>query len=263
MSSPRPVTPLGLLAGKLERVLAGVEAAGTVEAGLVQELREATALAVGLDPYLEACSTRESPELTELEAQTRKADWGGTGVEQEMLSGHVEGRFLNLLVHATRAKRVLELGLFTGYSALAMAEALPHDGELVGCELDAEVAAFAERFLNASDAGRKVEVKVGPAERTLEELVARAEPFDLVFLDADKGGYLGYLRTVLDGGLLAPHGLICVDNTLLQGEPYLDAEPSENGAAIRAFNLAVAEDPALEQVLVPLRDGVTLIRRVA
>ena len=263
MSAPRPITPLGLLAGKLERVLAGVEAAGSVEGEVLQELREATALAAGLDPYLERCSSPESPELLELAAATRKADWGGTGVEQEMLSGHVEGRFLNLLVHASRARRVLELGLFTGYSALAMAEALPDDGELVACELDAEVAAFAERFLNGSDAGRKVEVKVGPGAATLEELAARAEPFDLVFIDADKGGYLAYLRTVLDGGLLAPHGLICVDNTLLQGEPYLEGEPSESGAAIRAFNQAVADDRELEQVLVPLRDGVTLIRRVA
>ena len=83
-----------------------------------------------------------------------------------------------------------------------------------------------------------------------------------MFIDADKAGYLGYLTAVLDAGLLAPHGLICVDNTLMQGQPWMPGEPTANGAAIAAFNQAVAADPRVEQVLIPLRDGLTLIRPV-
>ena len=108
--------------------------------------------------------------------------------------------------------------------------------------------------------GHKIDVRVGPALDTLRGLVG--ETFDLVFVDADKAGYLGYLDALLELELLAPHGLICVDNTLMQGQPWTSGEPSANGAAIAAFNRAVAADPRVEQVLIPLRDGLTLIRRV-
>jgi caffeoyl-CoA O-methyltransferase len=177
-----------------------------------------------------------------------------------MLSGHVEGQALKMLVHATRATRVLEIGMFTGYSALAMAEALPGDGQVIACEIDSGVAAFAERCFRESASGHKIVVKVGPAQRTLRELSEAGQRFDLVFIDADKAGYLGYLTTVLDTGLLRPHGLICVDNTLMQGQPWLPGEPTANGAAIADFNQAVAADPRVEQVIIPLRDGLTLIR---
>jgi caffeoyl-CoA O-methyltransferase len=178
-----------------------------------------------------------------------------------MLSGHVEGRLLRMLVHVTRARRVLDIGMFTGYSALAMAEALPADGSVVACEIDPDVAAFAEERFAASADGHKIDVRVGPAERTLAELAADA-PFDLVFLDADKAGYVAYFTALLDTGLLAPHGLLCVDNTLMQGQPYLPGSPTANGKAVAEFNDVVAADPRVEQVLLPLRDGLTLIRQV-
>jgi caffeoyl-CoA O-methyltransferase len=157
---------------------------------------------------------------------------------------------------------VLDVGMFTGYSALAMAEALPDGGRVVACEIDADVAEFAARCFRASACGDRIDVRVGPASETLAELAADGEPFDLVFIDADKGGYPGYLGAVLDHGLLAPHGLICVDNTLMQGQPWTSDRPPPNGAAIAAFNEAVTADPRVEQVIIPLRDGVTLIRRV-
>ena len=142
-----------------------------------------------------------------------------------MLSGHVEGVALQFLVRLMGARRVLEIGMFTGYSALAMAEALPADGQVVACELDAEVAAFARRCFDESVDGGKIDVKVGPALATLDALAAAGETFDLVFVDADKGGYVDYVRAVLDTGLLAPAALICVDNTLMQGEPWVAEEP--------------------------------------
>lgn len=250
----RPVTPTTILAGLLDGLVA------RAGAGADPDLVLARDLAAGLDPYLDTHTTPASAALGELERRTRAHDWGGGSLEQEMLSGHVEGRFLAFLVRMTGARRVLEVGMFTGYSALAMAEALPDDGEVVACEADPDVVAFARSCLAASPAGTRIDVRVGPAAHTLAELAGRE--FDLVFLDADKAGYPGYLDTVLDTGLLAPDGVVCVDNTLLQGLPWA-GEPTPDGDAIAAFNRAVADDPRVEQVVVPLRDGVTLIRRTS
>ena len=262
LSAPRPVTPLGVLVEQLGDLLAR---AGGIDPVLREDLKEAYDLAAGLDPYLERHASPESPALAALAAATAVHDWGShdgaVPLEQEMLSGHVEGQLLKMLVHATRARHVLEVGMFTGYSALAMAEALPASGRVVACELDPGVADFARACFAASEAGSRVEVRVGPAAGTLAELAAAGAVFDLVFVDADKAGYTGYLDAILRHDLLAPHGLICVDNTLMQGQPWASADPPPNGVAVTAFNTAVAADPRVEQVIVPLRDGLTLIRR--
>jgi caffeoyl-CoA O-methyltransferase len=116
--------------------------------------------------------------------------------------------------------------------------------------------------LRQSPHGEKIEIRRGPALTTLEDLVARSQRFDLVFIDANKQEYGQYFQTILDSNLLAENGLICVDNTLYQGEVYLpESQRSPNGQAIAEFNQKVAEDPRVEQVILPLRDGLTLIRR--
>jgi caffeoyl-CoA O-methyltransferase len=261
VSAARPVTPVSILAAALDRLVARLHPGDVVDAAAVSELTAARDLAVGLDPYLADWTTPESPALRSLAAATRAREWSGS-LEQEMLSGHVEGQTLKMLVHLARARRVLEIGMFTGYSALAMAEALPDGGEVVACEIDADVAAFAQRCFAESESGEKISVRVGPARATLEALAAAGESFDLIFIDADKAGYLDYLDVVLERGLLAPHALICVDNTLMQGQPWSAGRPTANGEAIAAFNRAVAADDRVEQVIVPLRDGMTLIRQV-
>jgi caffeoyl-CoA O-methyltransferase len=208
--------------------------------------------------------------LAALVHRTQTEDWkqrsanGETiqPLEQEMLSGHVEGQVLKFFVHLTQAKRVLEIGMFTGYSALAIAEALPPDGQIVACEVDPFAAAIAQACFDRSPDGHKILVKIAPAMVTLRYLADAGETFDLVFIDADKAGYIDYLNILLEGSLLANNGLICVDNTLMQGQPYLNGEATPNGTAIAAFNQAVVNDPRVEQVLLPLRDGLTLIRRV-
>jgi caffeoyl-CoA O-methyltransferase len=256
-----------ILAQRLKELSRGLAAVDGLEPSLVAECRAAAVLADGLDPYLSRCSTPESAALAELARRTAEEDWNGrTGngvVEQEMLSGHVEGQFLKMLVHLARAANVLDVGMFTGYSALAMAEALPADGRVIACEVDATVAAFGQRCLSESEAGRKVDVRIGPALDTLDALARAGERFDLVFLDADKAGYSAYLDAILDGDLLAAHGLVIIDNTLMQGEPWHPATPTANGATIAAFNDIVAADRRVEQVIVPLRDGVTLVRRIS
>jgi caffeoyl-CoA O-methyltransferase len=269
-AAPRPVTPVGILAASLASVRGRLAGLPEVDAGLLAEVDRAERLAAGLEPYLGSASSPESPALEALARCSDAVDWDSreddgavAGLEREMISGHVEGRFLAMLVRLTGARRVLEIGTFTGYSALAMAEALPADGRLVACELDPEVAALAQMGFAGSPAGRKIALRVGPAAATLAALAEAGERFDFVFVDADKAGYLGYLEALLGEGLLSPGALICVDNTLMQGEPYLEAEErSANGAAIVAFNAALAADPRVEQVLIPLRDGITLIRPV-
>ncbi len=266
-AAPRPVTPVGILADTLERLSREVDVSTTPDPALAAELRRARDLAGGLDPYLAACTTPESPALAEIARRTRAEDWagrrqeGGPALEQEMLSGHVEGQTLKFLVHLARARRVLEIGMFTGYSALAMAEALPDDGQVVACEVDADVADVARDGFAASPHDHKIAIRVGPAADALAALAAEGATFDLVFVDADKGSYAAYVDTVLETGLLAPHGVIVVDNTLMQGEPYVPGERTENGEAIASFNRTVADDPRVEQVLLPVRDGLTLIRR--
>ena len=263
----RPVTPLGIAARDLA-LLSEAVSAGDVPENLAAELSRLSGLIGGLDPYVEANTSPASPALQALGARSDAHDWAarfGSGestvaLEAEMLSGHVEGQFLQMLVRAMGARRVLEIGMFTGYGALAMAEALPDGGELVALELDPYVAEFAKESFD-SEAGARIDVRVGPALDALRDMAGGA-PFDFIFIDADKGGYADYLDAILGGGLLAENGLIGVDNTLLQGEPY-SPEPGPNGRAIADFNTKVAGDPRLQQVLVPLRDGVTLIARVS
>lgn len=268
-ATARPVTPLGILTEHLQQAVSLLERESISDAAKAH-LYQALKLAAGLDPYVEACTTPESAALKAISDRTQQESWsqrfsdGKTvrQLEQEMLSGHVEGQTLKLLVYVTRARRILDIGMFTGYSALAMAEALPENGRLIACEVDRYAAELAQSLFKASPHGSKIEVKLGAALDTLNQLAIAPEPFDLVFIDADKREYIAYFQTVLDRNLLAPHGIICVDNTLLQGQPYLPPEErSANGQAIAEFNQAVVEDPRVEQVLLPVRDGLTIIRR--
>ena len=270
-NSARPVTPLGILVEELEQILAMARSDAAVSPELKAALQKAYRLAEGLDPYLEECTTQESAALAALAKRTSEEPWqerfsdGETvrQLEQEMLSGHIEGQTLKMIVAMTKAKRILEIGMFTGYSALAMAEALPESGLLVACEVDQYVSDFARSCFKQSPHGSKIVVEVGPALETLHKLADAQESFDLVFIDADKKEYVEYFKLLLDKEILAPDGVIGVDNTLLQGQPYLPSQQrTPNGEAIAEFNRTVAAEPRVEQVLLPLRDGLTLIRRI-
>ncbi len=267
--TPRPVTPLGILVEQLEKTVKMAETAD-IPVELADAIKQAYQLAAGLDPYIEENTTQESVALEALAEKTRLEPWNlrfsnsetVRQLEQEMLSGHIEGQTLKMFVYMTGAKRILEIGMFTGYSALAMAEALPEDGRMVACEVDQYVADFARACFDKSPDGSKISVEVAPALETMRKLADTGETFDLVFIDADKKEYIEYFKMLLDTSLLAANGFICVDNTLLQGQPYLPPEKrTPNGEAIAQFNSFVAKDSRVEQVLLPLRDGVTIIRR--
>ena len=269
LKQARPVTPLGILVEKLEEIV-NESKLTQISPSLANKIESAYELASGIDPYLEKHTTQESLALASLADRTSKEPWEMrfsdketlVYLEQEMLSGHIEGQTLKMFVAMTKAKNILEIGMFTGYGALAMAEALPDDGKIIACEIDPYVANFAIKCFNESPHGNKIKVEIAPALETMNKLVEAGESFDFVFIDADKGGYIDYLKLLLDTPLLALDGWICVDNTLLQGQPYLSSEKrSENGEAIARFNDFVTQESRVEQVLIPLRDGLTIIKR--
>jgi caffeoyl-CoA O-methyltransferase len=203
------------------------------------------------ETYAAAHTTPPTAELARLVEDTR-----ATLASPEMLSGPVEGRLLELLVHAVRAKLVLELGTYSGFSALSMAAGLGPGGRIVTCEISEAHADFARRRIEASPHAERIELRIGPALETIGSL---AGPFDLVFIDADKTGYAGYYEAVLPK--LSDHGLIVVDNTLWSGRVSSAPDGDESTRALVAFNDRVAADERVVCVMLTVRDGVTLIRR--
>jgi caffeoyl-CoA O-methyltransferase len=197
-----------------------------------------------IERYAEQQTTPAAPLLEELAAETR-----ATLECPQMLTGPVEGRFLEFMVWALRAERALEIGTYSGYSALSMAAGLPDGGHIHTCELDEERAAVALRYIERAGLADRITVHLGPAAETVERLDG---PWDFVFIDADKEGYVGYYEAVMPK--LSEHGIIAADNTLRGGRVL-------EGDIMHAFNEHVRSDPRVAEVLLTVRDGVTLIRR--
>ena len=265
----RAVTPSSILSEKL----------AMLKKRLVEKASEAEVLALMeqcqdlIDPqerYLLNNTSNPSEALNALELETNNLDWDAAfknaktnlKLEKEMLSGKVEGQFLKMLVAITNSKNILEIGSFTGYASLAMVEALPDHGKLIACEYDAFTAEFAKTQLSKSKHGKKLDIRIGDASETIKQLFEEKTEFDFIFIDANKTGYLNYYKSIMDGGLLRKNGLICVDNTLFMGQAYSAFDISENGKAIKQFNAFVAQDDRVQNVLVPLRDGISMIRRI-
>jgi caffeoyl-CoA O-methyltransferase len=206
-----------------------------------------------LATYAEAHTTARPPLFEELRAATR-----AHSEAHEMQVGVVEGALLKLLCASLGARRVLEIGTFTGWSALCMAEALPEGGRLVTCDRDPAATALARSFFDRSEHGAKIEIRLGDALETVRSL-AGGERFDLAFIDADKSRYLPYFEAILP--LLRVGGLLVADNTLWSGR-VLDPR-SEDDRGIVAFNDALVADRRVEVVQLPVRDGVTVARKLA
>jgi len=209
-----------------------------------------TLVSEGIEAYATAHSMPESEVCRALREETnRRMEYA------QMVVGPLEGAFLKMMAQLVQARRVLEIGMFTGYSALCFAEVLPTDGTVITCEIDEPSAALARTFISRSIVGKKIDIRMGPALETMRELNG---PFDLIFIDADKINYVNYYHRALD--LISPQGIILIDNVLWDGQVLKQPPPDERTAAIQELNQAVAADPRVTAVLVTIRDGVLVVR---
>ncbi len=208
---------------------------------------------ISLSEKIEEYSERHTRELSDLHQRLWQETHEKTS-SPGMMVGPIEGALLRLLVRLTAAKRVLEIGMFTGYSALAMAAALPEDGQLITCDVNPGTSEIARRYFASSPHGHKIEIKLGPATETLKNLQG---PFDLCFIDADKQGYGAYYDACID--LVRRGGLIVLDNMLQSGRVLNPADPASR--IIAALNDRIQRDERVENVLLPIRDGIMLAYR--
>lgn len=212
-------------------------------------------LSDSLYEYLLASNPQESLVLEELRAVTEKDDMSRMQIAPE------QGHFLHFLVKLIGARRVIEVGTYTGYSSIAMATALPSDGQMICCDVSEKWTAIAQRYWVKAHVQHCISLHIAPADETLKALIVQGERnrFDLAFIDADKESYDGYFEHCLD--LVRPGGLIVIDNVLWGGAV---ADPSVHDAdttALRALNSKLKSDDRIDMCMLPVADGLTLVRK--
>lgn len=209
-------------------------------------------LPADLTAYAEAHTSPETELLSRLSRNTR-----AHVMAPRMLSGHLQGRFLSMIAHMIRPRRILEIGTYTGYSALCLAEGLASDGRLITIDHNEELESFARHYWQQSPLNDRIELRIGYAADIIPTL---DETFDLVFIDADKRNNALYFDLVIDS--LRPGGLLLVDNVLWSGK-VIDTLKStdQDTAAVLAFNKKIQDDPRVDNVLLPIRDGIMMIRK--
>jgi caffeoyl-CoA O-methyltransferase len=205
-----------------------------------------------LSAYIDQVSPTEDPLLARLREET------STHPDAEMQITPLQGQLLQILVKAIGARRTLEIGVFTGYSSLSVAMALPPDGHLIALDVSEEFTSVARRYWNEGGLAHKIELKIAPASDSLDALIAAGQSsrFDFAFIDADKASYPIYFEKCL--ALLRPSGLIAIDNTLQHGRVADPADNQPNTIAIRDFNRQMRDDPRVLKILLPIADGLTL-----
>ncbi|KAE8234306.1 hypothetical protein CF326_g654 [Tilletia indica] len=247
----------------------------------INKLKMAESLLSRMDPYLDSMSSKGPPALQALVEETDNHDWKGA-YESKKISfqvhpgwsaGGYEGSFIAMVAKSIKARRVLEVGMFTGTTTLCVADALPEDGQLVTLEIDSYFKDLTAPYFQKAGVASRIDVRIGSALDSIKQMAqAQEEPFDLIFIDADKTGYHDYYETILEAGLLRKGGVLLVDNTLYKGVPFTpDLENADqatvkqlqlnlsNGLALRDFNKHVAQDTRVEASILPIRDGVTWI----
>ncbi len=214
-----------------------------------------TPLSDALYDYLLSVSLREPPILRRLRDETAAHPMARMQIAPE------QGQFMAMLAELLGAQSVIEIGVFTGYSALRVAMALPEDGKLVACDVSEEWTSVAARYWEEAGVMHKIDLRLAPAMETLDGLLAEglAGQFDMAFIDADKPAYPGYYERCLD--LLRTGGLVMVDNTLWNGDVINASDHSDDTVAIRAFNERLRADERISLSLVPIGDGLTLARK--
>lgn len=202
--------------------------------------------------YIQSVSLREPEILAQLREETGKLPMRNMQIAPE------QGQFMALLVQLMGAKKTLDIGVFTGYSSLVVALALPQDGQVVACDIDETYTAIAGRYWELSGVGDKIQLHLAPALQTLEGLIAtgHSNSFDFAFIDADKRNYNNYYECALK--LVRSGGLIIIDNVLWSGRVADDADRDKRTIAIRDFNQKLHQDPRVQISLIPIADGLTL-----
>ena len=203
-----------------------------------------------IEAYAEEHSDAESEVCRQLREETQR-----TMALPQMVVGPLEGAFLKMMARMVGATRILEIGTFTGYSALCFAEALPDKGQVITCDIDVESTALAQQYWAHSPEAHKIDLQIGPALETMETL---SGTFDVIFIDADKRNYVKYYQK--SKGLLSKNGVMVIDNVLWSGEVLKDPAPDEDTATIQALNQMVTADTDVSSVLVPMRDGVLIVK---
>jgi predicted O-methyltransferase YrrM len=205
--------------------------------------------------YLLSVSLREPEILTRLRQETAQHPNSGMQIAPE------QGQFMALLIQLMGASKALEVGVFTGYSALCVALALPSHGKLVACDVSQEYTAIARRYWQQAGVSDKIDLRIAPALDTLEQLLAagQSETFDFAFIDADKGNYLNYYERAFK--LVRPGGLIAIDNVLWSGQVADPSVQDSSTQAIRHFNQTLHKDDRVTLSLLPIADGLTLARK--
>ena len=209
-------------------------------------------LPADITTYAEAHTSPEPELLRQLNRNTR-----AHVMAPRMLSGHLQGRFLSLIAQMIRPRRILEIGTYTGYSALCLAEGLTDDGRLITIDHNEELESFARSYWQQSSLNNKIDLRIGVAADIIPTL---DETFDLVFIDADKRNNSRYFDLIFDK--LRPGGLLLADNVLWSGKVVGEVNPADQDtAAVLAFNQKIQTDPRVENVLLPIRDGIMMIRK--
>jgi caffeoyl-CoA O-methyltransferase len=205
--------------------------------------------------YIRGITLREAPILERLREETAANPQSGMQVSPE------QGQYLALMARLIGARRTLEVGTFTGYSALVVAMALPEDGQIIACDINKEWTDVARRYWHEAGVAHKIDLRLGPAVETLRALLAGGGKgtFDFAFIDADKSNYQAYFDSAIE--LIRPGGLIAVDNVLWHGRVIDPAEQDRDTLAVREFNRRLHTDPRVEISLVPMGDGLTLARK--
>jgi len=203
--------------------------------------------------YITRTFVQESKILTQIREETAPMAEAGMQISAD------QGKFLAMLIHLIGAKHALEVGVFTGYSSTAVAEALPEDGTLTACDISEEFTAKARAFWKVAGYENKIHLRLGPAVGTLDALLAEGRVFDFAFVDADKPNYCNYYERAVQ--LVRPNGLIAFDNTLWHGKVTDLTDLSEGAIAIRQLNELAGADPRVESIMIPLGDGITLARK--
>lgn len=259
-------SPTLILAQRLKKIKQRLTNYKSIAETDITEIDSIVSMLESQEQYLDECTSIESSDLSKLDKLTMETDWHQVFLEKksnvrlmtQMMSSKLSGQLLKMLVTISGAKKILELGLFSGYSALAMAEGLPKDGKLISCEIDPYAAAFARSYLDTTSCGKKIQIRLGPALDLLDNFMHESESFDFVFIDAKKTEYKKYITKIIANKLITKQSILCIDNVFMKGACFSKFEKQTKGSTeVKQMNQLLASEKFFT-VMLPVRDGMTI-----